>query len=48
LVNIPQDYRIVGFYGTENGRVYKIGFTIAKTMYPTQKDAENFLDIQKL
>ena len=48
LVNIPQDYRIVGFYGTENGRVYKIGFTIAKTMYPTQKDAEKFLDIQKL
>lgn len=36
LVNIPSDYRIVGFYGIESSRVYKLGFTIAKTVYPAQ------------
>lgn len=40
LLNIPQDYRIVGFHGIEGGRVYKLGFTIAKTIYPTQSDAQ--------
>jgi hypothetical protein len=36
LVNIPQDYRIIGFHGIQGSRVYKLGFTLAKTVYPTQ------------
>jgi hypothetical protein len=38
LVNIPQDYRIIGFYGIQGSRVYKLGFNIAKTIYPAQEN----------
>ena len=45
LVTIPQDYRIVGFFGTQGATglsgpqpapnsVYKLGFMLAKTIYP--------------
>ncbi len=40
LVTIPQDYRIVGFFGTQGSRVYKLGFTLAKTVYPTQENGQ--------
>ncbi len=41
LVTIPQDYRIVGFYGAQGSRVYKLGFTLAKTVYPTQENSKD-------
>ena len=37
LVTIPTDYRIVGFYGVQSGRVNKLGFILAKTVYPANK-----------
>ena len=40
LVTIPEDHRIVGFFGTQGSRVYKLGFTLAKTIYPAQETQE--------
>ncbi len=48
LVNILPDYRIVGFYGIEGSKVYKLGFTIAKTIYPTQQHEQETVDIQRI
>ncbi len=48
LVNILPDYRIVGFYGIESARVYKLGFTIAKTVYPTQLNEQERVEYQRI
>ncbi len=40
LMNIPEGFRIVGFYGVQGSRVYRLGFVVAKTNYPAPPKEE--------
>lgn len=38
---VPQDYRIVGFYGSQDYAIFQIGFYLAKSTFPAKLNSFN-------